>query len=451
MGKPLVAIVGRPNVGKSALFNRLVGRPVAIVEDTPGTTRDRLYADAEWRGRVFTVIDTGGLQINWSPAQTEQSATPQPLMESVREQAETAVREADVVLFVVDALSGPTSTDIEVAELLRRTQKPVILVANKADNEDRRMTALEFYALGLGEPYPISALHGLGTGDMLDALTELLPGEGSELEVEGVKIAIVGRPNVGKSSLLNALIGEQRVIVGELPGTTRDAIDTVVEWRGQRLILIDTAGIRRRGRIDRGIEKYSVIRALRAISRADVVLLLLDATEMVTAQDAHVAGFVLEENKSVVVVVNKWDLIEKDEHTMAEFTNRIRSDLKFLDYVPALFVSAKTGKRVNLILPTVYKVWEQRFLRIETAELNRIVADIVERHAPPSKAGKRLKFYYATQVGVDPPTFVFFVNDVRLVHFSYKRYIENSLRGKYEFLGTPLCLYFRNRQRGESS
>ena len=449
MTKPLVAIVGRPNVGKSALFNRLVGRPIAIVEDIPGTTRDRLYADGEWSGTTFTLVDTGGLQLTWLPDEVINSATPEHLIEQVRQQARLAIDEADLVVFMVDAEAGLTPIDQEVADLLRQTDKPVILVANKADNEARRLAALEFYSLGLGDPYAISALHGTGTGDLLDAIVSALPKQQPEPEPGSIKVAIVGRPNVGKSSLLNALLGEERAIVSEIPGTTRDAIDTVMEWKGQRIVLIDTAGIRRRGRIERGIEKYSVIRSLKAISRADVALLLLDATDMVTAQDAHIAGYILEENKSVIVIVNKWDLIEKDTQTMVEFTERIRSELKFLDYVPVAFISAKTRKRVNTVLPTTLKVREQRFQRIGTSELNQIVQDAVSKHAPPSKAGKRLKFLYATQVSVDPPTFVFFVNDLRLVHFSYERYLENQLRERYEFLGTPLKLYFRNRDRDE--
>lgn len=450
MSKAIVAIVGRPNVGKSALFNRLVGRPLAIVEDIPGTTRDRLYGEAEWGGKSFTVVDTGGVQVIWTDAAVANSATPAPLLEDVRQQAELAINEADVVVFLVDAIAGLTPADEDVAGILRRANKPVILVANKADNESLRLAALDFYALGLGDPQPISTLHGTGTGDMLDTIVDALPEEQTEDEIEGIKVAIVGRPNVGKSSLINALLGEDRVIVSEIPGTTRDAIDTIMEWEDQRVVLIDTAGIRRRGRIEQGIEKYSVLRALRAIGRADVVLLLLDATEMVTAQDAHVAGYILEESKSVVVIVNKWDLIEKDSYTMQEFTKRIRSELKFLDYVPVLFISAKTRQRVNQVLPTALRVHEQRFLRIGTSALNQIVQDAVTRHAPPSKAGKRLKFLYASQVAVDPPTFVFFVNDERLVHFSYERYLENCLREHYEFLGTPLRLSFRRRDRGGS-
>ncbi len=435
--KPIVAVVGRPNVGKSTLFNRLVGRPLAIVEDLPGTTRDRLYADAEWGGRTFTVVDTGGLLFDDS---TE-------IEVKVREQVEIAIAEADVILFMVDAVAGLTPADYEAADLLRRTEKPLVLVANKADNEARRQAALEFYALGLGDPFPISSLHGTGTGDMLDAVVAAFPPEVEVEESEAVRIAILGRPNVGKSSLLNALLGEERAIVSEIPGTTRDAIDTPMEWDGTPVVLIDTAGIRKRGRIERGIEKYSVLRALRAIGRADVSVLMLDAVEGPTAQDAHIAGYILEEGKSVVVAVNKWDLIEKDTHTMVEYTRRVRAALKFLDYVPILFISAKTRKRVGKVLDVALKVREERDVRLPTSELNKMLRDAMARHAPPFKAGKQLKFYYVTQASVDPPTFVFFVNDKALVHFSYERFLENQIRQRYGFAGTPLRLLFRERER----
>ena len=457
MAKPIVALVGRPNVGKSALFNRLVGARLSIVDETPGTTRDRLYADAEWAGVTFTVVDTGGIEFGaedgWLVPGGEVSplsvASPQYIRQ-IRAQAQVAIDEADVIVFLVDAQDGLTAADEEVSQILRRTRKPVLVTANKADNARLRQHALEFYALGLGEVYPISALHGTGTGDLLDQVVASFPREEEAEEIEAVKIAIVGRPNVGKSSLLNRLLGEERAIVSPIPGTTRDAIDTFLEWEGTPVMLIDTAGIRRRGRIERGIEKYSVLRALRAINRADVVLLLIDATEGVIAQDAHIAGYILEESRSVVVVVNKWDAIEKDTYTMIEYTKQIRADLRFLDYVPMLFISALTGKRVNQVLPTALRVQKERLVRIPTAELNRIIRDAVHRHHPPAKWGKRLKFFYATQAAVDPPTFVFFVNDRRLVHFSYERYIENQLRARYPFTGTPLRLSFRNRGKERS-
>jgi len=438
MSEPIVAIVGRPNVGKSTLFNRLVGKRLAITDEVPGTTRDRLYAEADWGGVNFILVDTGGLEL----------VSNDDLIAQVRVQAQTAIAEADVILFLVDVKDGLTAGDEEVARVLRRSAKPVLLAVNKADSQVRREAAVEFYALGLGELYPISALHGTGTGDLLDQVVAAFPVEEEREELEAVKIAIVGRPNVGKSSLLNKILGQERAIVHEAPGTTRDAIDTQMEWEGEPVVLIDTAGIRRKGRIQRGVEKYSVLRALRAINRADVVLLLTDAVEGATAQDAHIAGYVLEEAKSVVVVVNKWDLVEKDTYTMQAYVQHICTALRFLDYVPVLFVSALTGQRVDQVLPTALRVQEARLIRIPTAELNRIVQEAVARHAPPSKAGKRLRFYYATQAAVDPPTFVFFVNDPRLVHFSYERYLENRLREHYGFLGTPLRLSFRKRGKG---
>jgi GTP-binding protein len=464
MSKPIVAIVGRPNVGKSTLFNRLAGERLAITDEVPGTTRDRLYAEAEWGGVSFILVDTGGLEVQSSKPKAQKKLE-DDLVAQVQAQAQMAIAEADVILFLVDVKDGLTTSDEEVAQVLHRSAKPVLLVVNKADNRALREAAVEFYALGLGELYPISALHGTGTGDLLDQVVGAFPvpsppppargGWGGE-ELEAVKIAIVGRPNVGKSSLLNMILGQERAIVHEAPGTTRDAIDTPMEWEGQPVVLIDTAGIRKRGRIQRGVEKYSVLRALKAIDRADVVLLLLDAVDGVTAQDAHIAGYILEEAKSVVVVVNKWDLVEKactepsrsNAGTMQAFEQHVRTTLRFLDYVPVLFVSALTGQRVEQVLPTALRVQEERLIRIPTAELNRVVQEAVARHAPPSKAGKRLKFYYATQAAVDPPTFVFFVNDPRLVHFSYERYLENRLREHYGFLGTPLRLSFRKRGKG---
>jgi GTP-binding protein len=437
MSKPIVAVVGRPNVGKSTLFNRLVGKRLAITHEVPGTTRDRLYAEAEWGGVSFILVDTGGLEVETSK-----------LMAQVRAQAQIAIAEADVILFLVDVKDGLTAGDEEVAQVLRRTAKPVLLAVNKADNKALREAAVEFYALGLGELYPVSALHGTGTGDLLDQVVSAFPVEEEEEEPEAIKIAIVGRPNVGKSSLLNRILGQERSIVHDVPGTTRDAIDTQLDWEGEPVVLIDTAGIRRKGRIQRGVEKYSVLRALRAIDRADVVLLLIDAVEGATAQDAHIAGYILEEAKSVVVVINKWDLVEKDTYTMQIYLEHVYTVLRFLDYVPVLFVSALTGQRVDQVLPTALRVQGARLIRIATAELNRILQEATARHSPPSKAGKRLKFYYVTQAAVDPPTFVFFVNDPHLVHFSYERYLENRLREHYGFLGTPLRLSFRKRGKG---
>ena len=435
MTKPVVTLVGRPNVGKSTLFNRLIEERLAIVEDVPGTTRDRIYADARWGGLTLTFVDTGGLLPDSNG----------DLMASVRDQVEIAMAEAEVIVFLVDAKEGLTATDLDIAALLRRCNKPVILAANKADNESRRQAAVEFYELGLGDPYPISALHGTGTGDLLDAILDVVPPEQPEEEAEGVRIAIVGRPNVGKSLLLNTILGEDRMIVSDKPGTTRDAVDSLVEWDGQPVTLIDTAGIRRRGRIEPGVERYSVIRALRAIQRSDVVLLLIDAVDGITAQDAHIAGYVVEEARGVVIVVNKWDLIEKDSHTMDAYTGEIRQALKFISYAPLVFVSALTGQRVGRALDVALRVQEARSHRAPTGQLNRILRDAALSHSPPSKRGKRLKIYYATQAGTAPPSFVFFVNDPQLVHFSYRRYLGNKLREAFGFEGSPLRLSFRKR------
>jgi GTP-binding protein len=437
------------------LFNRIVGQRLAVVHDQPGTTRDRIHASAEWIGVHFTVVDTGGIEILPETVMAGRRPGPErvlaqdsaPFIPMMRAQAGQAIQDADAIIFITDAAAGLTAGDGEVADMLRRSRCPVFLAANKADNAQLRQDALEFYALGLGEVYPISALHGTGVADLLDVVCEALPISEPEAEDERVKLAIVGRPNVGKSSLLNKLLGEERAIVSPIPGTTRDAIDTYLEWEGRPLTLIDTAGIRRRGKIDRGVERYSVLRALRAIQRADVALLVIDAIDGVTAQDAHVASMILDEWASVVVLMNKWDAVEKDTHTMVEYTGWVRETLRFLDYVPVLFISALTGQRVHKVISMALSVHEARFRRIPTSDLNRLVQDAMARHAPPSKRGKRLKIYYVSQPGVDPPTFVFHVNDPELVHFSYKRYLENRLRGAYEFSGTPLRLLFRQRDR----
>jgi GTP-binding protein len=457
--KPLVALVGRPNVGKSTLFNRLVGERLAVVDDTPGTTRDRLQADCEWNGVLFTVVDTGGIEVlpdrvldrvDLRRARKERvvellAVNSALFIREIRAQAELAIEQADAVVMLCDAETGLSIADEEVANILRRADKPAFLAVNKADNAARRDVAFEFYSLGLGDPYSISALHGTGVGDLLDDLVAALPPAPEEEEDESIKIAIVGRPNVGKSSLLNRLLGQDRAIVSPIPGTTRDAIDTYVTYFGMPITLIDTAGIRRRGRIERGVEKWSVLRALRAIQRADVALLLIDAIEGITAQDAHIAGMILGEQVSTVVVINKWDAIEKDTHTMVEFTRRVRSELNFMDYVPVLYVSALTGQRMGKVLETAVRIQEERLVRISTSELNRLVREAVERHYPRSKSGRRLKIYYASQVAVDPPTFVFHVNDPALLHFTYARYLENQIREKYPFSGTPLRLSFRKR------
>jgi GTP-binding protein len=457
MRKPIVALVGRPNVGKSTLFNRLVEERKAVTSEIPGTTRDRILADADWRGLAFTVVDTGGIEI-YQPG----GGRPiEPLSEAsvdyipqIRDQALIAIEESDVVIILVDATQGITAADQEVAEILRRSSKPVIVAANKADNEQRRFEALEFYGLGLGEQvFPISALHGTGTGDLLDAVVDAFknapPDDPDAPEDDSLKIAIIGRPNVGKSSLLNRLLGEERAIVSPIAGTTRDSIDTHLTWEGMPVTLIDTAGIRRRGSIEPGIEQFSVIRAFKALERADVALLMIDAVEGITAQDTHVAGVVKDTSRSVVIVVNKWDAVEKDEHSMKEFTEKIRYRFDFIAYAPILFISAKTGQRIHTVLPTAARVQEERLIRIPTSELNRLIREAMQKHAPTSRTGRILKIYYAAQVRVDPPTFLFHVNDKELVHFSYERFLENQIRERYGFLGTPLRLSFRTRSRKE--
>jgi len=441
--KPVVAIVGRPNVGKSTFFNRLLGERSAIVQNEPGTTRDRLYADAEWAGRRFTVVDTGGLLTG-----NGDSGTAEEMYSQVRQQAEYAIEQADVLLFMLDVAAGLTPADHEVADIVRRTHKPVVLVANKADSEQREDAANEFYELGMGDPISISAYHGRGIGDLIDLIVSRLPPEqdDEEEETDAIRIAIVGRPNVGKSRLLNAILGQERSIVSDVPGTTRDPVDTELDWNGFELVLVDTAGIRRRGKVDPGIEQYSVIRTLRAISRADIVLLLFDATEGITAQDEHIAGYVLEESKGLVLVVNKWDLIEKDGNTMREYTQQFRERLQFLSWAPLTFISAKFSQRIPTALEAAIKVSDERKKRVSTANLNRLLQEAISEHAPPSKPGRWLKFMYATQADVRPPTFVFFVNDAKQVQFGYKRYLENRLRDRFGFEGTPIRLVFRNRQ-----
>lgn len=458
MKRLIVALVGRPNVGKSTLFNRLAGERLAVVDDRPGTTRDRLVAEVEWNGVLFDIVDTGGIDpTNLSRAEPL-SLDSADYIESIRSQAQMAARDADLILFLVDVESGITAADEEVGTILRKQQitrdghpfPPILLVVNRCDNQQRRLQVSEFYELGLGDPLPISALHGAGTGDLLDKVIEGLAVRGIETTDEDdqvIHIAIVGRPNVGKSSLLNRLLGEERVIVSSIPGTTRDAIDTPLTYHGQKLVLIDTAGIRRRGRIEPGVEKYSVLRALKAIERADVVLLMIDASEGVTAQDTHIAGLVIDKLKSVVVLVNKWDLIEKDTYTMAAFTDQIQAALNFLPYVPVLFISAKTGQRVNQILSLALRVQEERLRRIPTGEMNRLLQRALSAHPPPTRKGKTLNILFASQVRTDPPTFLFHVNEPALVHFTYERFLENRIRDQFGFLGTPIRLSFRKRTR----
>ncbi len=460
--KPLVAIVGRPNVGKSTFFNRMIGESRSIIEDIPHTTRDRIYGDTEWNGREFTLIDTGGLELGSSD----------DIMARVRAQVELAVQEADVIVFLVDAGAGMTPPDAEVADMLRRTRKPIVLGVNKADNAQKRAEAFEFYELGLGEPITLSARQGTGTGDLLDAIVEALPPPAPlTAEEESLpKIAIVGRPNVGKSSLLNGILGQDRVIVSEIPGTTRDAIDTRYTYNGIDMLLIDTAGVRRRGKVEPGIEKYSVLRATRAIERCDVAILMIDAEEGVTAQDTHVAGIIHEQVKGVVVVINKWDLIREKRAVFAaaaedltlplppgesappdaeDYRARVREDLKFIPYAPIIFASAKTRYHVNAILDAALEICSVRQQRIATPELNEVVREAVLAHPPAQIKGRTLKILYVTQPEIDPPTFVFFVNDPELVHFGYERYLENQLRRAFPFPGTAIRLKFRGRPKEE--
>ena len=434
MSKPIVAIVGRQNVGKSTLLNRLAGKPIAIVVDLPGTTRDRIFAGVSWQGVEFTIVDTGGLEVR----------PRSPIARGVKGQVEVAIAEADVIIFLVDTRDGVVPSDLEIAEMLRSSSKPIVLVANKADNAKLETEAVEFYQLGLGEPFAISAYHGRGTAELLDKVISLLPTPSVvEAEAEIMKLAIVGRPNVGKSTLLNALLGEERAIVDEVPGTTHDAINTLLDFGGQSVILIDTAGIRRRGRWGVGVERYSVIRALRAIDEADVVLLVLDATELLTSQDEHIAGYIQQAAKGVVLVVNKWDLAVNKN--MVECNRYIRSKLKFMSYASVVYISAKFGEGTDKVMPQAFQVYHERLKRLPTAEVNSVVQQAVAAHTLPRKGSKQLKILYATQAEVNPPTFVFFVNDAKLIHFSYQHYLENKLRQSFGFAGTPFRLVFKTR------
>ena len=437
MSKSIVAIVGRQNVGKSTLLNRVAGKRIAIVEDLPGTTRDRIVADVSWHGVEFIIVDTGGLELR--PVGT--------VAQGVKEQVEIAISEADVITFLVDVRDGVVPADIEIADMLRQVSKPILLVANKADSARLETEAVEFYELALGEPLAISAHHGRGTTELLDRIVSLLPTPSpGEAEPGVMKVAIVGRPNVGKSMLLNALLGGERVIVDDAPGTTRDAIDTWLDFDGQNVLLIDTAGIRRRGRLGVGVERYSVIRALRAIERADVVLLVLDVTELLTAQDTHIAGFIQQAAKGIVLIGNKWDLATAD--SKAECSGYIRRQLRFMPYAPVLFVSAKFGEGVDKIMPQVCEIYQERLKRLSTSKVNSVVQQAVAAHNLPRSGSRRLKILYVTQAEVNPPTFVFFVSDAKLIHFSYRRYLENKLRQSFGFAGTPLRLLFKTR--GES-
>lgn len=438
--KPIVAIVGRPNVGKSTLFNRLIQKRLAIIENEPGITRDRIYGEADWNGRAFTVVDTGGIV----------TGDDEPLVSQIRLQAEQAMAEADVILFLVDARAGVTPLDQDVADLLRRTGKPVILVANKVENLRVEEEALEFYSLGLGQPWPLSSAHGLGTGDLLDHVVSFFPEAGEEEEeTENItRIAVVGRPNVGKSSLVNALLGQERMIVSELAGTTRDAVDALLEHEGRQYLLIDTAGLRRKGKIEEAVERYSVLRALRAVDRSDVVLLVLDASFGITEQDKRIAGYALEQGKGIVYIVNKWDLVEKDDKTMEQFRAILKRELNFMPPAPSLFLSALTRQRVHKVLPLVDQVMEAYSFKASTGVLNQVVEEAVAVNPPPmGERARRLKVYYVTQGGQRPPVFLFFVNDPKLAAPPYRRYLESKLREAFPLEGTPIRLVMKAKER----
>ncbi len=435
MGKPIVAIIGRQNVGKSTLLNRVAGKSIAIVSDLPGTTRDRIMADVSWQGVEFIIVDTGGLELK--PVST--------IAQRVREQVEVAITEADVIIFLVDVKDGLVPADLEIANMLRRAGKPILLVANKVDNTKLEAEALEFYELGLGEPLTISAYHGRGTAELLNRIVSLLPAPSPiEAETGVMKVAIIGRPGVGKSTLLNALLGKERTIVGDTPGTTRDAIDTLFDFQGQSVLLIDTAGIRRQSRLEMGVERYSIIRALRAIERADIALLVLDATELLTAEDMHIGGYIQQAAKGILLVVNKWDLANDNDTT--EWSRYIKSQFKFMPYAPVLFISAKFGQGIDKVMPQVCQVYEERLKRLPSGVVNSVIQQAVVAHNLPRSGSKQLKVLYAAQTGVNPPTFDFFVNDAKLIHFSYRRYLENKLRQVFGFAGTPVRLVFKTRR-----
>lgn len=437
MSKPIVAIVGRPNVGKSQLFNRLAGKRLSIVEDSPGVTRDRLYADSEWRGRNFSVIDTGGIE----PRNDNE------ILKFMRYQAEAAIHHADVIIFITDLRTGVTASDEEVASMLQRSGKPIVLAVNKCDKPGAPdPNIFEFYNLGLGEPYGISALHGYGTGDMLDAVYEHFSEESENDEDDDrIRIALIGKPNVGKSSLLNRVLGEERVIVSNVAGTTRDSVDADIENEYGKFTFIDTAGIRKKSKIEEKIEKFSVMRSLMAVERADVCVIMIDAQEGVTEQDTKVAGEAHNAGKACIIVVNKWDTVEKDGSTMKEYTLRVREGLAYMPYAPVLFISAKTGQRVDKLYSLIAEVYEQNHKRIPTGQLNSILAEATSRVQPPTDKGRRLKIYYVTQAGVTPPTFIFFCNDAKLFHFSYQRYLENQIREVFSLTGTPVRIVVRQR------
>lgn len=436
MANPVVAIVGRPNVGKSTIFNRLAGERISIVEDTPGVTRDRIYARTEWLGHPFNLIDTGGIDIG-----------DEPFLTQITEQAEIAIEEADVIIFVVSVKEGVTDADEKVARILYRTDKPVVLAVNKVDNPELRADIYDFYSLGFGEPIPVAGTHGIGTGDLLDKIIKEFPKDATNEEDDSIKFSFIGRPNVGKSSLVNAILGKNRVIVSNIEGTTRDAIDTRFETEdGTKYTMIDTAGIRKKGKVYENTEKYSVLRAMRAIDRSDVVCVVLNAEEGIREQDKHVAGYAHEAGRAIVIVVNKWDTLKKDNKTMSDFENLIRQEFQYLSYAPIVFVSAKTKQRLDKLPELIKRVNDNHEQRISSAVLNDVVMDAIAHNPTPTDNGKRLRIYYATQVAIKPPTFVIFVNDPELMHFSYERFLENQIREAFDFEGTPIHIIERRRK-----
>ncbi len=437
LANPIVAVVGRPNVGKSTLFNRIAGERISIVEDTPGVTRDRIYAHAEWLGKHFSMIDTGGIEIS-----------DQPLLTQIRQQAEIAIDEADVIIFVADVENGVTDADEQVARILYRSNKPVVLAVNKVDNPERRSDIYDYYSLGLGEPYAVSSVHGIGMGDLLDAVIKEFPDNAANDEDDSIHFSFIGRPNVGKSSLVNAILGENRVIVSNVAGTTRDAINTQFETSdGQKFTMVDTAGIRKKGKIYENTERYSLMRSMRAIDDSDVVLVVLNAEEGIRELDKHIAGYAHEAGCGVIIVVNKWDTLkEKDHRTMTDFTNLIRQEFQYLSYAPIIFVSAKTKQRLNQLPGLIEEVYQHHRQRIQSAVLNDVLMDAIAANPTPTQNGRRLRVYYGTQVATEPPTFVIFVNDPELMHFSYERYLENQIRKAFDFSGTPIHLIKRQRQ-----
>lgn len=437
LANPIVAVVGRPNVGKSTLFNRIAGERISIVEDTPGVTRDRIYAHAEWLGKHFSMIDTGGIEIS-----------DQPLLTQIRQQAEIAIDEADVIIFVADVENGVTDADEQVARILYRSNKPVVLAVNKVDNPERRSDIYDYYSLSLGEPYAVSSVHGIGMGDLLDAVIKEFPDNAANDEDDSIHFSFIGRPNVGKSSLVNAILGENRVIVSNVAGTTRDAINTQFETAdGQKFTMVDTAGIRKKGKIYENTERYSLMRSMRAIDDSDVVLVVLNAEEGIRELDKHIAGYAHEAGCGVIIVVNKWDTLkEKDHRTMTDFTNLIRQEFQYLSYAPIIFVSAKTKQRLNQLPGLIEEVYQHHRQRIQSAVLNDVLMDAIAANPTPTQNGRRLRVYYGTQVATEPPTFVIFVNDPELMHFSYERYLENQIRKAFDFSGTPIHLIKRQRQ-----